>query len=98
FGMDEIGAAIGKGIGLKLRGDIHCQPLALAGLAIPGLTLWVDPGAYPHRELAHMTAALRPLIFAGSASGPMITKSLYMTRRRDVPFPSAIQAFSAAGE
>ena len=42
--------------------------------------------------------ALSPLIFAASAAGPMITKSLYMTSRREVPFPWAIQAFSASGE
>ncbi len=42
--------------------------------------------------------ALNPLIFAGSASGPIITKSLYMTARREVPLPSAIQTCSASGE
>jgi hypothetical protein len=39
----------------------------------------------------------RPLIFAGSFSGPTMTKSLYMTRRRLSILPSSTYFFSSAG-
>ena len=38
-----------------------------------------------------------PLIFAGSSAGPMMTKSLYMTRRRLRILPSSTYFFSSAG-
>jgi hypothetical protein len=38
-----------------------------------------------------------PLIFAGSSPGPMMTKSLYMTRRRLSILPSAMYFFSSPG-
>src|SRR5262245_14113093 len=44
------------------------------------------------------SAADSPLICAGSCGGPMTMKSLYITRRREVAYPSCIHAFSAAGE
>ena len=40
-------------------------------------------------RLSASTAFVMPLILAGSSSGPMMTKSLYMTRRRFSILPSA---------
>src|SRR5882724_13498856 len=44
------------------------------------------------------SAARSPFTPAGSSGGPMMTKSLYMTRRRERPCPWLIHSFSAAGE
>jgi len=43
------------------------------------------------------TALFSPLIWAGSASGPTMTKSLYMTSRRLSILPSATYFFSSSG-
>ncbi len=45
-------------------------------------------------RLSASAAFGRPLIFAGSSGGPMITKSLYMTRRRLLILPSSTYFFS----
>ena len=39
-----------------------------------------------------------PLILAGSAAGPTMMKSLYMTALRSTPKPLSMKVFSAAGE
>src|SRR5262245_32113380 len=56
--MDEVGAPVSKGIRLELRGDVQGEPLPLAGLAVPRLTLWLDSGSLPCRELSHMRTGL----------------------------------------
>src|SRR5262245_34753699 len=39
-----------------MRGDLHVFALALASLAIPGLTFRLDTGPLPQRKLAHVRA------------------------------------------
>ena len=48
-------------------------------------------------RLSASTALGMPLIFAGSSSGPMMTKSLYMTRRRFCILPSSTYFRSSEG-
>ena len=48
-------------------------------------------------RLSASTAFGMPLIFAGSSSGPMMTKSLYMTRRRFSILPSSTYFRSSEG-
>ena len=47
--------------------------------------------------LRAVTMLLSPWILAGSDSGPIRRKSLYMTRRRSCSLPSATYFFSSAG-
>ncbi len=52
---------------------------------------------FPRSSSWLRAASASPLILAGSSAGPMITKSLYMTRRRFVSLPSITYFFSSVG-
>src|SRR5262249_45646524 len=58
--LGHIGAAVRVGVSLKLRGNVHGEALALSGLAIPSLTLWIDAGPSPDCKLTYVGAGLIP--------------------------------------
>ena len=74
-----------------------CFHSACSSTCVPDLSPRETKRAWLSAMRFRASAAGSPLIFAGSSSGPMMTKSLYMTRRRFRILPSSTYFFSTLG-
>src|SRR5450759_774653 len=84
--------------GLPFGATVAEAQMETSFVYVPELSPREMKGAFPAAmRLNAATALVVSLTFAGSAAGPTMTKSLYITGLRSVPKPFATKLVSAAG-